>query len=54
MVSLSNKSIRWMGDIFIIFIYESEPSGHRLVVILYIFIMSKKHNGKSMIFIVYN
>ena len=27
-----------MGDIFIIFIYESEPSGHRLVVILYIFI----------------
>ena len=27
-----------MEDIFIVFIYESEPSGHRLVVILYIFI----------------
>lgn len=38
MVSLSNKSIRWKEDFFIIFIYEPEPSSHRLVVILYIFI----------------
>ena len=38
MVSLSNKSIRWKEDFFIIFIYEFEPSSHRLVVILYIFI----------------